>query len=1004
MITSGYRQALALFLLSGATSLVYEVLWMKRLSLIFGHTIFSVATVLSVFMAGLALGSYTGGRWADRQKAQGREAGKLIKTYGNLELAIGLWALLSLLLFNLVEQAYLALSGAGWDTTFLRAFIFVGSFLTLLAPTTAMGATLPIFTRAVVGSQLEVGALLSRIYGFNTLGACLGAALGGLLLLPSLGLRWSILVTALLNVAIAGLAHRLALSGWSVSPGAETGTSTELDPVKRASNGWRGWLLPLTFAVSGFTGMAYQLVWTRVLILSLGSSTYVFSLILVAFLASLGTGSLIYRWLFAKRSPDTDTFAKLHLLIGISAFVSTYAMTLLPDFKVWVRPLLGTSFAKVVVVDLLSVGLLMAVPTLMMGLAFPLVTHIYATHLDELGTKLGQAYSANTAGAILGSFTVGFFIIPSLGLQHTIQLVVGLNLMAGFLLSVAEKRVVAIDWGLIAVGISGLLFFPAWNVNRLNSGAYYAPEFIERKPVFVSDGATCTVTVTLDRGIYPSLAVNGKFDASISDSFPIPNKDSFTQLLLGLIPLAAHPQPKSVAVIGLGSGQTVAGLLSDPQISRVVCAELEESVVEAEKFFHSFNQNLLDDPRLTLRLDDGRSFILGSPEKFDIIVSEPSNPWIAGVGNLFTRDFYQGCRAKLNQGGLMCQWFHLYAMSKKDLEIVLTTFFSVFPEGKVYVMNSVDICLVGGEQTHEFTDSRLQYLWKNQQTAFWLHSLDLFMPSTLYGTFLAERQAVLEWMATDPDYQPNLVNTDDRPILEFRAPLSLARQDMTAGVFPFVFPQIVPDRALGDEKKLEGALLGRMSLGLIKDRLDGWLTFLFQDRPLPALLVDLKDWPSPDIVKRLAGGELGPPEESLALAEVLNRRLPEPSMLTEVYDELLRSPAPGAEYHLSYRAGRLALAEGQLERARELFTRAEPLTKTSMAVALRSTLGPVAEWSESGLSEALRRNRYDGSSHYCLALLMAEKGNIAAARMHAQEAFRLWPDERVQQLLDSLGR
>lgn len=364
---------LLLFFLSGSTSLVYEVVWMRRLSLVFGHSIFSVSTVLTTFMSGLALGSYLAGRWSDQQRANGRGPAELLRAYGKLELLIGAWALLSLALLNAVEAGFLALSRAGHQGPSLTVFLFLASFLVLLPPTTAMGATLPIFTQVLVMRRGDTGSLLSRIYGLNTLGACTGAAIGGLVGLPNLGLNLTVVATAAVNVLVTALAYSLTRQlGQPESEPAETEEKSEGEAAHEGSSG----LVPLVFGLSGFAGMVYQLGWTRALVLSIGSSTYSFSIILTSFLASLGAGSVLYRRLFSHRQPRVRDLSLLQFFIALTALLVTAGMGYLPRLKIASFSLLERSFSKVVAFDTLAVLLLLLLPTLALGLTFPLVTHL----------------------------------------------------------------------------------------------------------------------------------------------------------------------------------------------------------------------------------------------------------------------------------------------------------------------------------------------------------------------------------------------------------------------------------------------------------------------------------------------------------------------------------------------------------------------------------------------------------------------------------------------------
>jgi spermidine synthase len=1009
-------RTLLLFFLSGATSLVYEVVWMRRLSLVFGHSIFSVSTVLTTFMTGLALGSYLGGRWSDQQRRGGRRPTDLLKTYGKLELFIGLWGLLSLLLLNLVEAGFLQLARGGYHGFPLTAFLFFCSFLVLLPPTTAMGATLPVFTQVLVWRQEDTGSFLSKIYGLNTLGACCGAAFGGLVGLPALGLNKTVIVTACLNAAIAALAISLTkglttLATPSKAPAEpdalaplRTGASPP-EPVAPESlapeaqspavpgSRW----VPLVFGMSGFAGMVYQLGWTRALVLSIGSSTYSFSIILTTFLASLGLGSILYKRLFAHRLPQLRDLAMLQIFISCSALLVTLGIGRLPLLKLSTLPVLGTSFAKVAAFDTAVVLLLLLLPTLALGLTFPLVTHLYTARLDELGKRLGEAYAANTTGAIAGSFLGGFVLLPLIGLQHSIELAACLNLGGGLLLlwhvpsKLSVRRRPELALALATVGL--LAFAPSWDLGLLSSGVGigYQGQRVRSTPIFYRDGVTSTVTVGMNSGLHPFIAVNGKTDASLTPA------DRRTQLLLGLVPASLHPHPQRVAVIGFGSGQTPVGLLSVPEVKEVRCAELEPAVLEARKFFAPFSEGALEDPRLKTVIDDGRSFILGSPDRFDLIVSEPSNPWIAGIGNLYTEDFYRGCRRQLNEGGLMGQWFHLYAMSEADIQMVYRTFFTVFPEGAIYRTGPGDILLIGGERAPEMRPERLRALFSGDlRSAFWLASLELVEPRMLYATYLASRDEVIAYLDSYGEgFARGPINTDDRPLLEFRAPLSLFSQRGVVAEATSRFTSLVPPAQSQDVPIQQAAIMGRLLLGLPFDaalavqrlkQLDpqgkAWYPTLLESmvaqQPIDFLSVVSQARPEdrPWLVR-------------LGIAWKVKSKMDDG--LAPLYRMALASPPPASRLWLLLGAARDAARLGDLDSARSLYAQALPLTHGDEPLAESGALGSPDQWSESPLRQAISRNPYNARTRYQLATILAKRKKTDEALTHALESHRLYP-------------
>ena len=1002
---------LLLFLLSGSTSLAYEVVWMRRLSLVFGHSIFSISTVLTTFMSGLALGSYLGGRWSDRQRQKGHSPASLLKVYGNLELFIGLWALLSLVLLNAVESGFLSLSRSGAESSLLTVLLFVCSFLVLLPPTTAMGATLPIFTQVLVLHQKDTGTLLSRIYGINTLGACLGAGIAGMVGLPSLGLNKTVVVTAILNIAVMILAYSLA--GHLNEAPTET-PLTEHDETPAAlevGSPPRRNLVPLVFGLSGFAGMVYQLGWTRALVLSIGSSTYSFSIILTSFLASLGLGSFLYRRIFKARQPVPRDLALLQTFIALSALLVTVGIGYLPRLKLFSFSRLEPSFTTILTFDAFVIFLLLLLPTLALGLTFPLVTHLYTSRLEELGRRLGEAYAANTLGAILGSFFGGFVLLPLLGLQNSIKLAAFLNLFGGVALLLSQtsgrKFRKGIELPLILGTVAAMLFAPPWDLALMTSGVGISYQGQSRRPnvIFYRDGVSATVSVGLNSGLHPYIVVNGKTDASLSPG------DRSTQLLLGLVPAALHPNPKDVAVIGFGSGQTPVALLSVPGIEEVRCAELEPAVLEAQKFFSPFSEGALEDPRLKRVEDDGRSFILGSPKKFDIIVSEPSNPWIAGIGNLYTQDFYEGARRQLQPGGVMAQWIHLYALSETDIQLVYRTFFAVFPHGSIYRTSPGDLLLIGSEQPIEFDPARLETVFSAESRAsFWFASLSLVEPQMLFATYLADRDDVLSYLDSQGvGLGSGPINTDDLPLLEFRAPLGLFAPPTGSRAMES-FKHLVPSSQKDVAHIRQAAFLGRWTLDFSLDATAEFQSLTKLDPQgkdwYPALLQGLVNSSDIDFLRIQSSAR--PKDQSWIqrFGIVWAQRSQKDLQLLQLLTLAQQSAPSNSRLWLLLGLGRQLARENQPEKARQAFAEAAKLTTGEEPLRESVVLVPTGGPEDLQLLyEAIKRNPHVAESHSELASRLYKEGKIDEALQEALEAYRLYPiDSNLATILSEIYR
>lgn len=769
------RWALAFFFLSGITGLVYEVLWTRRLTLTFGHTVFAVSTVLTAYMSGLALGSVVGGRWADRRWTAEAGPGLFLRAYGLLEGFVGLWALASMPLLGGVEALYLRLAHQGWTGLQLQMVCFVGSLLVLLPPTAAMGATLPVMSRLLVLQETQVGRLLSRIYAINTLGAFVGASLAGFVLLPALGLKVSLVIAAAVNIGICVASHFVRLS--------DTATRDAAGEVVAAPAPFPRVLVPIAFCFTGAASMACQVGWTRGLILSLGSSVYAFSAILSAFLAGLGLGSLLYARVVRTARPRLEHLAWLQAAVGWTCALTIPALGVLPILLGEVFPYVQHSFTLVLGVDIGIAALLLLAPTFLMGLGFPLATHLYSQDLRFLGRDVGDVYSANTLGCILGAFAAGFLLIPHLGAQWTLKAAAAVNLATALMLLLVSRGArTRTSWAAGAaclVGLAGVYLLPRWDPTVMSSGvAVYATSSPERRamfrtapPTYYRDGVSTTVTVHVLADGTLALRVNGKTDASTG------RYDMLHQRLLGYLPGLLHPAPRTALIVGLGSGVTADSVRSLPGMERVDCAELEPAVIEAAGLWKAHNADVLADPRVTVVPTDGRTFALGSPRQYDIIMNQPSNPWIAGIGNLFTVDFYLGCERRLAPDGVMLQWVQLYGMDWRDLGMVVKTFYEVFPHGTIWYTHLGDLLMVGTREPRAVDLERIRGLWKSCEP---LHrhmwQIGVSSPEELMGHFLLTREEALAAF-TDAG-----LNTDDRPLLEFSAPRSLYRKDQAAAV------------------------------------------------------------------------------------------------------------------------------------------------------------------------------------------------------------------------------
>ncbi|MGE5144982.1 MAG: fused MFS/spermidine synthase, partial [Acidobacteriota bacterium] len=662
-----------LFFLSGATGLVYELLWVRLLYQSFGSTIQSVTTVVAAYMGGLGLGAYLLGARSDRHP-------RPAALYGRLEILIGCFGLISPLVLGLAQQAYIALARGLPEGSGLSVALRFGlAGLVLLIPTTLMGGTLPVLTRAFTATDRGLlRASLGRLYGVNTLGAVLGTGLAGFFLIEHVGIRLSLIGTAAVSIAIGITALRLPGPGGLPDPGRQPGVhegghSTAPALLSR--------LALVLLGATAFVSLLDEIAWTRVLVMVVGGSTYAFTLVLLCFLLGIGLGSA----LVARRSATpSDAAASAVFAQGITAAGAALMIAFfsaLPAYVLLVFQIPGLNAGPRLGLLGGAVAAVVLIPAIGMGMTFPLLTDLIAASGEARGADVGRAYLLNTVGSILGAVLTGFVLVTVLGSDTTLRLGVAVNVLAALALAIAVSRGVAegsaqhkhlqtrvLGGAILATaGLVAVVAAPGRGLRAIDLGpTIYGREkmsaaerrsFLDHpgaRPLQFIEGRNSTVSVW-ESPVGRALKVNGKVDASDYG-------DMDTQVMLGFAPVAARPHPRAALAIGFGSGVTTAVLAAVPGMERVRVVELEPGVLELARFFRSVNQDVLTRPNVRAIADDARSALQLSNDRFDVIVSEPSNPWVAGVATLYTPDFYRIVRSRLADDGVFCQWVQLYQL------------------------------------------------------------------------------------------------------------------------------------------------------------------------------------------------------------------------------------------------------------------------------------------------------------------------------------------------------
>ena len=771
--------------LSGAAALVYQSVWMRSFGLIFGGTTSAVAMVLAVFMGGLALGSALSAR---------RPAADPLRAYARVELAIGLTALATLPLLRALPWAYGVLVARSGLTGAAESLgIAVLAALVLLPPTLLLGATVPLAVEFLARAGSDVHAGFGRLYFANTLGGALGVALAPFVLVPALGVRGTLVAAAATSLFVGGVARR-----WSREIGSLplSGRRHEAGGEKPADRG--SFLRPALAVASGAATFGVEVLWTRSYALVIGSSVYAFNLMLLAVLLGIAAGSAAYGRLRARLVRPARAVGLLFAGAGLAVLAGQWAIGLLPIGYLAALSLLPVSFAAHQLAGFaLCLGTMLPV-TVALGLTFPLLLHLADPRGEGAQEASGRLYAWNTGGAIAGALAADLLLVEPLGLQPPYLVFAGLLLAggAGALAAAAGGRPLLRLAAVVGVAVLVGALVPRWkpwDPVLMTSGVYrYGLEWAhrldsprrlssflreERSLLFYREGREAVVAVSQPKGgTRRFLSVNGKTDAGSGA------EDVVTQKFIAHVPMLLHPAPKRVLVIGWGAGATTASAALHP-LDSLECVEIEPATWEAAPFFADLSGKLKDDPRFRIVFRDGRNHLLRSRGGFDVIVSEPSNPWISGVSNLFTRELHEAALLRLAPGGVFGQWFHYYNLDPADVKVELKTFLSVFPHASLWLVPPVgpedgtknlgaDLLLVGSREPQRLDWARLERAFADPALGADLRATRVAGdPAALAATWAMGRPELERWVEdrkTFPSGTP--LNTDDNPYVEFVAP------------------------------------------------------------------------------------------------------------------------------------------------------------------------------------------------------------------------------------------
>lgn len=749
-MTSNRVRALliVLFLGSGCSALIYELVWFQLLGLVIGVSSVSLGILLATFMGGMCLGSLL----LPRVIPSGRHP---LKVYAWIELGIGLCGIVLLLAMPLLGFIYFGAATSGPAGLAIRGLV---AAVCLLPPTILMGATLPAIARWVESTPAGV-SWLGLFYGGNIAGAVLGTVVAGFYLLRVHDVAVATYVAAAINVAVASAALATARMTAHDERGAP-----RIFAVSTAA-----WPVYVTIALSGVTALASEVLWTRHLSLFVGATVYGFALILAVFLLGLGLGSTAGSLLARRLGSARTALAGCQMLLCFAMAWAAFAVT--QTLPYWPIDPTATMPWSRVGIDLVRSAWAMLPAAVLWGASFPLALAAAAAPGLDSGRLVGGLYAANTLGAIVGALGAGFVLVPWIGSQTTQRILIGLAAAAAVLMLVwaggpaRRKLAAAATAALIAVSLALALSVPPLRGGVVAWGRYLPNYEREAEVVYLNEGLTASIAVTLEPGGLLNYHNSGKVQAS---SYP---QDMRLQRMLGHLTTLVPERRENFLVIGLGAGVTAGAVSLDPGIERVTIAEIEPLVPEVvSQYFGEFNFDVVDNPRVEIRIDDGRHFLQTTDQTFDGITSDPLDPWVKGAAALYTREFWQLAKARLNPGGAVTVFVQLYESTEDAVRSEIATFFDVFPNGAVFGNTlggeGYDLVLLGMADDQRVDVSRMiERLGQPEYAPIRRSLAEVRIASAidLLGTFAGQAADLSAWLAGAD------INTDRNMRLQYLA-------------------------------------------------------------------------------------------------------------------------------------------------------------------------------------------------------------------------------------------
>jgi len=996
-----------LFFLSGMTSLIYEVIWVRKFGLVFGVTTYAVSTVLSAFFAGLALGSFIAGRIIDRTRLHP------LVVYGVIEGAIGVYALLLPLLLNLVETSYPTVySQVGENFSLFTLFRFLISFVVLAVPTTLMGATLPVLSKLMVDRENILGLSVGRLYAVNTFGAVTGTFCAGFLLIPTIGIASTTLMAALGNFVLFIVAILISMSPDFAVKHSEEEAAAAAPPSMPRDTAGRA-ILALAFA-SGLAILALEVVWTRSLVLVLGSTTYAFSTMLTAVLVGIALGSAVFAPL-ADRTPNRAAWVGTLLFLGgFAAVLGPGIINRLPFVFLKLFDWAYGAWALIIVTQFIVCFLLVFIPTFLSGGSFPILVRMYSRGEDSVGRTVADVYAINTLGGILGSLLGGFVLVKYLGLQPSLTVAALFLMLVGGPLAMAIAR----PWGVASrsavavamIAVVAVLAFvhPRFDTKLLfagwgpYAGGYYASRMggstvdvthrHKTRLLYHKEGVTASVDVMDTAWGEKIISVNAK---PVATTYLY---DMRTLKMLGHLPMLLHPDPKEALVIGLGAGVN-SGIIADyPTIENVTTVELCTEVPGGTAKFAEWNHNVLEHPKLKLVINDGANYVKATRKQYDVISADPIHPFVSGAGTLYSYEHWQIAKDRLREGGILAQWLPLYHLSPYDFATIVGTFVDVFPNATLWFCG-IDTVLIGPKDDLKIDLARMAS-----------HMSDPIVMRDLLAMGVHEPADVLGWYVAGPEQLRDMGrgaprNRADFPIIEFSAPKSVTLSGV-ASTMPALLtaveqmPSAEVRRQLNEisTRPLDPSTLLTAAAGRLAGR---WL--------MRSQLLISYDYPQRSLDAAIEAYNLRPNDRFLQRAvgdaqQVVGEMLLNDGDNTEAFDYLEQAfENDDSNLMALTEAVEAALAMGDLPLAEQCLERASPQQRQAfeylMCTARLAMRRGNYERARSAFEQAASNGQESPTMHSGLGFIKLRDGDRKAAHDHFQRALAVATD-RMDVLYD----